>query len=76
MPPKKENSQKSRKVAVSKEEEEFFLKVVGVKIVNLTEKHQNLCRVAKQMYGQHTYNQILSRCADSQREGTSSDEVG
>lgn len=64
MPPKKENSQKSRKVAVSKEEE-FFLKVVSVKIVNLTEKHQNLCRVAKQMYGQHMYNQILSRCADS-----------
>ena len=36
-----------------------------MKIVNLTEKHQNLCRVAKQMYGQHMYNQILSRCADS-----------
>ena len=47
-----------------------------MKSVNLTEKHQKPCRASKQMYGPHTYKQLLSRCAGSQREATSSDKGG
>ena len=44
----------------------FLLKTVGVENERLSAQQKVLCEAAKQIYGQQTYNLIVSRCGGRQ----------
>ena len=48
------------------EEEAFLLQTVGVGSEYLSSQQKVLCEAAKQIYGQQTYNLMVSRCGDRQ----------